>query len=264
MYEDDMKNKPIGVFDSGIGGISVLALAEKMLPNEKFVYYGDDINAPYGNRSEDEIRRLSLDCAHFLADKDVKAFVVACNTATTTAIVDIRKAYSLPVISMEPAIKPAFNYLKDGKMIVLATEATLKQKKYLDLKDKMPDKSKIVDSPCRELATLVEQGHYDDDVAVDYISSVLETHEKDIDVIVLGCTHYLFVKDAIDKAAQRVYGKKLPQIDGNEGTVKQLIRVLKDRNLLSESIQPGKTDLYSSGDFEMLMKFYNIAKEINL
>ena len=261
MNEIDIKKKPIGVFDSGVGGISVLALAKEMMPNENFVYYGDDKNAPYGNRSDDEIRRLSLDCAKFLVDIDVKAFVVACNTATTTAVADIRSKYSLPVISMEPAIKPAFNYVKDGKITVLATEATLKQKKYLNLKDKMVDKSKIIDMPLRDLAELVEQGHYDDDVAFEYVKSNFEKYSKDVDVIVLGCTHFLFVKDAIRRAGIAVYGKELPIIDGNKGTVKQLIRVLEARDLINENGE-GSVELYSSGDIEMLKDFYEIAKEI--
>ncbi len=261
MSEIDIKKKPIGVFDSGVGGISVLALAKKMMPNENFVYYGDDKNAPYGNRSDDEIRRLSLDCAKFLVDIDVKAFVVACNTATTTAVVDIRNKYSLPVISMEPAIKPAFNFVKDGKIIVLATEATLKQKKYLNLKEKMPDKSKLIDAPLRDLAELVEQGHYDDDVAFEYVKSNFEKYSKDVEVIVLGCTHFLFVKDAIRRAGIAVYGKELPIIDGNKGTVNQLIRVLEARDLINENGE-GSVELYSSGDIDMLKKFYEIAKTI--
>lgn len=257
----DIRNKPIGVFDSGIGGISVLALAEKMLPHENFIYYGDDANAPYGNRPENEIRSLALDCAAFLVDKGVKAIVVACNTATSAAVADIRKKFSIPVISMEPAVKPAFKYIKDGNIIVLATEATLKQKKYLNLKDKMPDKSRIIDSPLRELVSLIEQSHYDDDVACDNIKSVLEKHPKDIDVMVLGCTHFLFVKDALNRAAKDLYGKELPLIDGNVGTVNQLKRVLDSKDLLKQSGE-GKVKLFSSGDLDMLKEFYIIAKEI--
>ena len=128
-----MQDQPIGVFDSGVGGISVLKTMRRILPNERFIYYGDNLNAPYGTRPEAEIRSLTFDSVRVLMDRGVKALVIACNTATSAAVESLRASLELPIIGMEPALKPAALSHEGGTILVMATPATLRQKKFHDL-----------------------------------------------------------------------------------------------------------------------------------
>ena len=239
----DIKNSAIGFFDSGVGGLSVMREAISIMPNENFIYFGDSKNAPYGIKSFEEIRRLSLNAADFLIKKNIKALVVACNTATSVAIKDLREKYKdIPIIGIEPAIKPAVEQKKQGKIIIMATPMTLAEKKFNRLINKYIGQAEFVSVPCPELVELVESGKLEGKEVSDYLKEKLNPYLKnDVGAIVLGCTHFPFVKKEIQLLAEDA-----SIIDGSFGTVKQLKRKLGLNNMLNEHNNVGKVELYNS------------------
>ncbi len=224
---------PIGIFDSGIGGISVLAEAIKELPDEEFIYFADTLHAPYGMKSESEVLSLSLKAAGFLSSVGVKCLVVACNTATGAAIREIRRTYPFPVIGMEPAVKPAAELCPHGKILVMATPLTLKSKKFNDLIHHYKHRTEIVPLPCPGLVEIIEKGHIHGQEIEDYLSRIFSTVDTEgVSAIVLGCTHYVLIKEEIRKAV----GKGIVVIDGNSGTARQVRTVLKNERLLNSTL----------------------------
>ena len=221
---------PIGVFDSGLGGISVLAEIIKLLPYEEFVYFADTLHAPYGDKPEDVVRALSIKATEFLSSIGIKCLVVACNTATGAAINEIRKMCAFPVVGMDPAVKPAVELALNGKILVMATPLTLKSKKFNDLIRHYKHCSEIVPLPCPGLVEIVEKGHIHGQEIEDYLSRIFSTVDKeDVSSVVLGCTHFVLIKEEIKKAA----GKEIVVIDGNYGTAKQVRTILKNERLLN-------------------------------
>jgi glutamate racemase len=226
-------NLPIGVFDSGIGGISVLADLIKTLPHEKFIYYADTLYSPYGIRPEDTVRSLSIKVAEFLSFIGIKSLVVACNTATSAAIYEIRRMYTFPVIGMEPAVKPAVKLGGKGKILVMATPLTLKSKKFHELMHSYKRFADIIPFPCEKLVEIIEQDHADRRVIEDYLSRVFSSIDKEhISTIVLGCTHYALIKKEILK----IVGNNINVIDGNSGTARQVKTVLQKEHLLNNGM----------------------------
>ncbi|WP_148135659.1 glutamate racemase [Candidatus Formimonas warabiya] len=224
------KHLPIGFFDSGLGGVSVLAEAACLLPRESFVYYGDSLHNPYGTKEVAEIKRLSMGAVEFLIQKGIKALVVACNTATSVAISDLRKEWTIPVIGMEPALKPAVEMDNQGTIVVMATPITLREKKFNNLLNQYLSRRDIIPLSCPGLADLIERGVYTGRTIEDYLARVFSgINREEIATIVLGCTHYVFIKHEIEKL---IPGVKI--IDGNRGTVKHLARILGQRGLLSD------------------------------
>lgn len=220
------KDRPIGVFDSGLGGISVLAALRQYLPAEDFIYYGDAANAPYGDRGETEIRALTLQAAEHLASQQIKALVVACNTATSAAVETLRQQYDFPVIGMEPALKPAAQY-PGSRVLVMATQGTLKQNKFAALLRQWGKRVKVFSLPCPGLVELIEAGGPDDPAILPYLQKLLTPYKGQVDALVLGCTHYPFV----EKQILAVLGD-IPVFDGRQGTARQLVRRLKEQDLL--------------------------------
>ena len=236
-----MDNRPIGVFDSGIGGISLLRNMRALLPGETFIYYGDEKNAPYGTKSEEEILRLSRGDVAFLLQFDVKAIVIACNTATSAAAKALRSEMRLPIIGIEPALKPAQLERRDGQIAVLATPATLRQTKFQNLMALYGEGA--ISVPCPGLMEFAEKGICEGSELEEFLQNLLRPIAGlPLDGAVLGCTHYSFLAAAIRRALS---GVKL--YDGNEGTARQLKRVLSERNLLSSSGQ-GTVHFYTSGN----------------
>lgn len=243
-----MSELPVGFFDSGVGGLSVLKEAMRVLPRENFIYYGDNKNAPYGTKKKDEIRELTFRGVQFLLEKGVKAVVVACNTATSVAVEDLRESYpDLPVISMEPAVKPALALVQeDGWALVMATPATISQQRYASLLEHMYHGDRVINLACPGLPELVEQGHVDSPELLSYLEGkFLPLRDRKVQALVLGCTHYVFAEKAIAKAAGKVWGK-VPIIHGNRGTVLQLRRVLQHRGI--EAAHGGEVQFFSSGE----------------
>lgn len=242
-----MKNdRSIGIFDSGVGGVSVLRDMVRMLPHERFVYYGDNLNAPYGVRQEEEIRTLAMHVADVLLSLDVKALVVACNTATSAAVAQMREKLDIPVVGMEPALKPASQMCHGGKVLVLATPATLRQSKFKHLHELYGQNAII--QPCAGLMEFAEAGELEGEKIEGYLEECFAPYRgMKLDAAVLGCTHYVFLKRAIGKALPGV-----PLVDGNEGTARRLQYLLSEGNMLRKE-GGGSVSFMTSGDEEIYL-----------
>ena len=253
-----MANRPVGFFDSGLGGASVLREAQKLLPNENYIYYGDNANAPYGDRTEDEITALTFRSAHRLVDMGVKAIVLACNTATATCINQIRSEFSIPVISIEPAIKPACSLPGTGKVLMMATKATTHLERYLRLRERMPDPERVINIPCPGIVERIEEGKLGAEDYDDLFAAFLAPYKgMEVDAIVLGCTHYIFIKDAFRRNAALHLKGGCQLIDGNEGTVRQLGRVLEAHNIVNHSGN-GNVTFCTSGDYNRIKPIFDM------
>lgn len=235
---------PIGFLDSGVGGLSVLREAIKLMPNEDYIYFGDSKNAPYGVKTRDEIRELTFNAVKFLLDKGAKGIVVACNTATSAAVADLRKKYTqLPLVGIEPAIKPAVELGKPGKILMLATPMTVKQEKFKFLLDKYKDRAEIIPIPCAGLMEFIEKGVLDSEELEAYLREKILIYDiNEISSIVLGCTHYPFIADTI----QKVVGKDIKILDGAYGTAREIMRRLNEQNLLSDRNEKGNIKIFNS------------------
>lgn len=234
----DKKTLPIAFFDSGVGGISVLREAVKLLPNEDFLFFGDSANAPYGTRPKEEILKLTLGHAARLYARGIKALVIACNTATSAAINDLRRIYTdIPVIGIEPALKPAALMSPHPTVLVLATPLTVTESKFHTLLGHYADKADVIPLGCPGLMEYVEAGKTDGPEVTAYLSSVLcpILEKTPVDAIVLGCTHYPFVEPVIRSLA----GEKVRIFDGGPGTARELKRRLTEENLLNPSAAHG-------------------------
>ena len=228
--------------DSGVGGISVLRKAVELLPNENFIYYGDNRNAPYGPKPLEEIRRLCANAIRTLLDQDVKALVIACNTATSAYAATLRAQVDIPVIGMEPAVKPASLARSSGKVLAMATRATLSLEKFSRLMDNYGEG--VIPVEGAGLVELVENGLADSNEATLALEQVFAPYRNEqIDGIVLGCTHYPFLRRHIE-----AFFPDAQIFDGREGTVNQLRRRLQETGRLSQSCEPGSVLFQTSGD----------------
>ena len=240
------KDLPIGFLDSGVGGLSVLREAIKIMPNENYIYFGDSKNAPYGVKPTKEIRDLTFNVVDFLIEKGIKGVVVACNTATSAAVSELRRVYpDIPLVGIEPAIKPAVELNRSGKILIMATPMTIKQEKFNLLLNKYKEKAEIVPIPCAGLMEFIEDGILSGEELEEYLEEKLSIYDKsEISSIVLGCTHYPFVKDVIAK----IVGSNVIIMDGGEGTAREIKRRLREKNLLTDRIKKGNVDIYNSLD----------------
>lgn len=223
-------DRPVAVFDSGLGGLSVLRALRRELPEERFLYFGDSANAPYGSKAAEEIFALTLRHAEALFHQGAKALVVACNTATSIAIEELRRLYPEKIIiGIEPALKPAVEHFPGGKILVMATETTLRERKFADLMEHFTANCEIFKCPCPELVGLVERGELSGQMAEETLRHCFGAYlgEK-IDAVVLGCTHFPFLKSAISA----VLGDKPKIFDGADGTAKETRRRLELHHLL--------------------------------
>lgn len=247
------QSDPVGVFDSGVGGISALIAMEKLLPRETFIYYGDTRNAPYGTKDTDEVIRCVWGVVRQLMSRQIKALVIACNTATGAAAAALRRELDIPVIGMEPALKPASAIRKNGDILVLATPLTLHQDKFNRLMEQYGEGAVRV--PCTGLMELVE--NEDSAGAEKYLKALFSQFDLNkVDAVVLGCTHYVFLKDMIRK----MLPDGIAITEGSDGTARQLKRVLQRNCLLNENGE-GKVILETSGDESDLRLMRKLLKE---
>ena len=223
-------NDIIAELDSGVGGISVLKHLVRILPNERYLYFGDSANAPYGTKTKEEVKTLTFAAANKLMDRGIKALVVACNTATSAAINDLRQAYpDLIVIGIEPALKLAADKFPGGKLGVMATPMTLREEKFARLMERFSDGSTIYKIPAPGLVELIESGRADSPDTDALLGQLFAPYES-LDALVLGCTHYPFAANAL----RRVLGENTALLDGGDGTARETKRRLKDAGLLRE------------------------------
>lgn len=229
-----MTERPVGMLDSGLGGISVLAQALKDLPRENFVYFGDTAHIPYGDKDPAEVLRLTRGGVDRLIQHGCKAIVIACNTATSVAAQQLRSELTLPVIGIEPALKPASLLPGEGQILVLATQVTLRLPKFHALMERYGDHA--IPVPCSGLMECVEAGQLEGDRVEGLLRELISPYAgTPIKAVVLGCTHYPFLRKAI--AAQLPPGT--PLVDGNAGTVRQLGRRLAAEGLEAPPEQQG-------------------------
>jgi glutamate racemase len=222
------KDQPIAVFDSGVGGISVLRELVKLMPEEKYLYFGDSANAPYGKRTTEEVRQLTMDAAQMLFARGCKALVVACNTATSAAIDLLRQTYpDKIIIGIEPALKLAADQFPGGKIAVMATPVTLREQKFNRQLERFPGVT-VQTIPVPDLVELVEAGHRDDEAVEDLLRPVLAPYADKLDAVVLGCTHYPFAAKTISK----LLGEKTAVLDGGAGTARETQRRLAQADSL--------------------------------
>lgn len=234
---------PIGVFDSGVGGISVLKHIHTLLPNEDLIYVADSKFAPYGNKTPEFILERALWIADFLIAKGAKSLVVACNTATAAAVDLLRQTYHLPIIGMEPAVKPAAAASKTGVIGVLATSGTLKSAQFAALLEHYGQQVEVVTQACHGLVECVERGELDSTATQDLLASYVQPLiAAGADTIVLGCTHYPFVRPLIEN----LVGDDVVLIDTGAAVAKELKRRLEDARLLNAKTQIGQVGFWSN------------------
>ena len=253
-------NGHIGVFDSGVGGISILRQLVRVLPCEDFIFFGDSANAPYGDKNRDQVLRRSRDIVDMLLDGGCKAIVIACNTATSAAASTLRAEYAhVPIVGVEPALKPATLAPDVKRILVMATPMTLRLDKYQQLAARWGGGHDIFEAPCAGLADRIERGNLDAPDIDELLENLIGTYRDKVDAAVLGCTHYPFVARQIE----RVLGA-IPLFDGAEGTARQLERRLAERGLLSKSSQAGKVTFASSKDTAEELALYRSLFEMPL
>ena len=239
-------NRPIGVFDSGVGGLTVLSEIKKLLPRESFVYFADQANNPYGGRKVTEIRKLAFRVVNFLVKKDVKLIIVACNTVSVNAISYIRSKFNVPIIAVVPVVKKLADETKTGKVAVFSTPATAKSRYLKDLIKKYAKNVYVYRVGTSKLEHLVEQGIVSGQAVIDAIeSSLLPLIDKKVDCIALGCTHYPFLIPEIKK----VVGSKVKIYDSGGAIARQVVRVLEKEGLLSSD--KGHDIFYTSGNAQV-------------
>ena len=238
------KNQPIGFMDSGVGGLSVLKEALKLLPYENFIYYGDSANAPYGTKSNAQIKELTFAAVEFLLKKQAKAIVIACNTATSVAINELREHYrNIPIVGIEPAVKPAAQLSHKEKIIIMATPMTLQREKFFNLVKKHTEPHQVIPLACPGLVEFIEQGITKGPALQEFLQSLISPYsQENISVVVLGCTHYPFIKEQL----AQLLPANVQIIDGSYGTSLHLKRLLQDYNLLAANMQPGNLEICNS------------------
>lgn len=241
--QQDIDDRPIGIFDSGVGGLSVLQHIHHLLPNENLIYIADSGHAPYGGKDDSYIEQRSRVITENLLAQDVKIIVIACNTATASIIEQFRQQYGIPFIGVEPGIKPALTLTKNNNIGVMATAGTLSSERYKELSHRLSHSVNLYNQPCVGLADQVEAGLLDTSDTIylleKYVSSLLANQ---VDTIVLGCTHYSFLQEQI----QKMVNDSIQLIDTSRAIAEQLLRILELESLMSAS-ESGSITYYTTG-----------------
>lgn len=241
------KSDPIGVFDSGLGGISVLKEIHALMPEEDLIFIGDSAHNPYGTKSKEEIVERCIAICDFLNEKHVKAIVVACNTATSAAIPILRERYDFDIIGMEPALKVACDRKENQTIAVWATDFTLKEKKFANLMERFNKEHEIVKVPAPKLVRIVEEDKLEDETTVkEALTSYFEKScPEKLDSIVLGCTHFVFYRPMLEN----LVNEHIQIVDGNNGTARHLKELLAKRNLLND--KGGKVEWFNTDESKL-------------
>ena len=248
-----INNNPIGLFDSGIGGTSIWREINELLPNENTIYLADSKNAPYGQKSKEEIIALSIKNTEFLLEQNCKIIVVACNTATTNAIKELRAKYKVPFIGIEPAIKPAALNSKTHTIGILATKGTLNSELFHETSRKFRD-IKIIEQIGYNLVPLIENGEINSAEMNSLLHQYLKPMvEANIDYLVLGCSHYPYLIPQIKK----ILPKRIKIIDSGEAVARQTKKVLEENDTLNLSNKKGETIFYTNSDSKVLKTILN-------
>ena len=252
---------PVGVFDSGVGGIGTLSALRRELPQEDFLYFGDTLHAPYGTKPREEVMACVTRVMTHLLSNHVKAVVIACNTATAVAAKELRETYDLPILGMEPALKPAHALRHGGSILVLATPMTLRLEKFQQLYARYGEGA--IPLPCpglilsAQIKKVESKEQFQEELKQEaneqarrYLLELLHPYDlRTVDAVVLGCTHYVFLRPLL----REILPENVQVLDGNEGTARQLRRVLTENDLLCARETPGKITLETSGAPETVL-----------
>ncbi|MEC4112866.1 glutamate racemase [Myroides pelagicus] len=245
------KNNPIGLFDSGIGGTTIWREVHKLLPNEDTIFIGDQLNAPYGIKTQSEIIALSLKNVECLLQLNCKLIIIACNTATTNAIKEIRQQFQVPIIGIEPAIKPATSLTKTSTIGVLATKGTITSDLFSS-KLKLYPNVKIIEQIGYNIVNLIESGKTNTPEMRALLKEYLDPMiAQGMDTLVLGCTHYPYLKPILTE----LLGDSITIIDSGKAVAKQTKNVLQDLDLLNNKTSIGKCLFYTNTDTTILQSF---------
>lgn len=247
-----LSNRPIGVFDSGVGGLSVLRAIRELMPEESTIYFGDQGHVPYGPRSLEQVRNFSEGITQFLLNLDVKLIVVACNTASAAALHYLRDKYpDIPFVGMEPAVKPAAEYTQSGLVGVLATPATFQGALYASVLERFANGVRVFQHTCPGLVGLIEAGNLDGEEPRLILEEALRPMlDRGIDTVVLGCTHYPFVIPLIEQ----IVGERVRVIDPAPAVAKQAKRLLDAAGMKWQSDERSNLRFYTSGDLSTFRK----------
>lgn len=260
-----MNNNPIGIFDSGVGGLSVFKEIINLLKNENIIYFADTLNNPYGNKSKESIIEFSKKITEFLISKNCKIIIVACNTATSNAINYLRKTYDIHFIGMEPATKPAALNTKTGNIAVLATKGTLESEKFLKTKSEYASNVNVFTTIGKGLVEIVEQNKINETETINLLKKfIIPFVDNNVDQIVLGCTHYPFLSNKIQEI---INTKKIKIINPAKSVAIHTKNILIKNKILSNKSTKGKYEFYSSSEntdnFKTLLKnHFNINNKI--
>lgn len=241
---------PVGVFDSGLGGISVLKELCALLPGESFLFFGDRANAPYGNRSREEVLNLTRDALLYFRREGCKAMVIACNTATGVAADELRRENpDFPIVAIEPALKPAVLAHKGQHVLLMATPLAIRTERILALAERFRADAEITLLPCPGLVEMIETGHVSDEPLREHLRSLFAGLSQKPNAVVLGCTHYPHVRPAL----QEYFGDGVALYDGGAGTARRMADILRERELLAPPSSKGSvTFRFSAEDPETL------------
>ncbi|MBI2954691.1 MAG: glutamate racemase [Chloroflexi bacterium] len=244
-------NRPIGVFDSGVGGLTILQEIEKQFPAEQLLYFADSAHCPYGARSPEQIRELSHAIVRFLVAREAKVVVVACNTASVASLAYLRANFAIPFVGIVPAVKPAAQTTHKKRIGVLATNATFQGAIFEDLIQKFANDVTVIRQVCPGWVEMVEDGRIDgvdvEESVKRYVTPLLESH---VDAIVLGCTHYPFLRSTIE----RLVGSDISVIDPAAAVARQVGRILDTHGLRSSTAETRSVQFFTTGDSEALRR----------
>lgn len=243
--------QPIGIFDSGVGGLSVAKEIRQLLPLEDILYYADSAYCPYGDKDPAIIRQRERVITEFLLQQGAKMIVVACNTASSAGLEELRELCNLPIIGMEPGVKPAIAATRNGKIGVLATSVTIAGDRFASLVKRYAESNVVINQPCPGLVELIEQGKLNDpktrEILQGFLSPMLE---QGVDTVVLGCTHYPFLRPLIEEMA----GPDVMVIDTGLAVAHQVTRILDEHNLAVTEGPAGRDLFFTSGSEALVAK----------
>lgn len=234
----------IGIFDSGVGGITVLKEALNVLPEADYIYYTDNLHVPYGTKPKEEVVGYVEHIVKFLVEEKVDAIVIACNTATSVAVSSLRQHYTVPIIGMEPAVKLALDHCKTGKILATATPLALKEEKFKKLVHHIDEDHRVVPLALPELVLFAERQAFDEEMLEEYFKEKFAPYDLNaFSGIVLGCTHFVYFK----KILRKLLPPHIQLFDGNEGTVRHLKECVFQADQRSNKAGSSHIDFYYSG-----------------
>ncbi len=256
----DKKEAPIGIFDSGVGGLTVAKEIMYQIPNEKVIYFGDTARVPYGNKTKETVTKYSLQIVRFLKTQHVKAIVVACNTASSYALEEIEQAVDIPVIGVvKPGAKMAVESTRNGKIGVIGTRGTISSKTYPTYIKQLNPDIEVIEKACPLFVNLVEEGLWEDPVTEEIAKRYLtDLNDIGIDTLILGCTHYPMIR----KTVQRIMGDGVCLVNPAYETARELKKLLSKSNLLSEQAPGLGTNMHRFFVSDMAERFQEFANSI--